>query len=314
MKNSNEVSPKVPEHFAPAEIVLMIKEAAMSWNDDDAASMGAAIAYYTIFSIVPLLIIIMIIMAIAGFFFGADSVQGQVYGQAQSLLGHEGATALQSLVMDASQPASGVLATLIGLVLTLLGASGVFAELKSAMDKIWQTPAEPKQSGFCFLIRRRILTFGVLLAVAFLLIVSLAFSALVSPLQNLFSMPAGGWAFIFEAINFMVSFVLVSALFALIFKLLPRAAIAWGDVIIGALVIAFLFNIGKFLIGLYIGKSALTSGFGAAGSLIGMAIWVYYSAQIFLLGTEFTWVYAKRFGSRKQAPKINNTKTADLRE
>lgn len=310
MQNSNEISPRVSEHFAPTEIVSMIKEAALGWNEDGAASMGAAIAYYTIFSIAPLLIII---MAIAGFFFGAEAVQGQVYGQAQSLLGHDGATALQGLVKSASQPSSGVLATLIGLVLTLLGASGVFAELQGAMDKIWQTPPEPKQSGVWFLIRRRILTFGVLLAVAFLLIVSLAFSALVSSLQNLWSTPVGAWAFIFEAINFAVSFLLVSALFALIFKLLPRAAIAWGDVIIGALVTAFLFNIGKFLIGLYIGKSAVTSSFGAAGSLIAMVIWVYYSAQIFLLGTEFTWVYAKRFGSRKQAHKISNTKTADLK-
>ncbi len=310
MRKSTKVLPEVSKHFAPAEIVSMIKEAAMGWNDDGAASMGAAIAYYTIFSIAPLLIIV---MAIAGFFFGAEAVQGQVYGQAQSLLGHDGATALQGLVKGASQPTSGVLATVIGLVLTLLGASGVFAELQGAMDKIWQTPAEPKQSGFWFLIRRRILTFGVLLAVAFLLIVSLAFSALVSSLQNLWSAPAGAWALVFEIINFGVSFLLISALFALIFKLLPRATIAWGDVIIGALVTAFLFNIGKFLIGLYIGKSAVTSSFGAAGSLIAMVIWVYYSAQIFLLGTEFTWVYAKRFGSRRQTGKITITKTTRSR-
>lgn len=297
MEKSKKVIPKVAAHLRPTEIAVMIKEAALAWNDDGAASMGAAIAYYTIFSIAPLLIII---MAIAGFFFGADAVQGQVYGQAQGLLGKEGATALQGLVKSASQPSSGIFATLIGLALTLLGASGVFAELQGAMDKIWQTPVEKKQTGLWFLIRRRILTFGVLLAVAFLLIVSLAFSALISSLQNLWSVPSGAWTNLFEAINFIASFVLISALFALIFKMLPRATVAWGDVIIGAIVTAFLFNIGKFLIGLYIGKSAVTSGFGAAGSLIAMVIWVYYSAQIFLLGTEFTWVYAKRFGSRKQ--------------
>jgi membrane protein len=237
-------------------------------------------------------------MAIAGFFFGADAVQGQIYGQAQSLLGHEGATALQGLVKSASQPATGFFATVVGLALMLVGASGVFAELQGAMDKIWQTPVEKKQSGIWYLIRRRILTFGVLLAVAFLLIVSLAISALISTVQSLWSVTAGAWVPVFQAINFCVSFLLISALFALIFKLLPRARIAWGDVGIGALVTALLFNIGKFLIGLYIGKSAVTSSFGAAGSLIAMVIWVYYSAQIFLLGAEFTWVYATRFGSR----------------
>ena len=311
MPKSKKVSSTVPQHFAPVEIVSMVKEAALGWNDDGAASMGAAIAYYTLFSIAPLLIIV---MAIAGFFFGAEAVQGQVYGQAQSLLGHDGAIALQGLVKGASQPSSGVLATVIGLVLMLVGASGVFAELQGAMDKIWQTPVEPTQSGFWFIIRRRILTFGVLLAVAFLLIVSLAFSALISSLQNLWSTPEGAWAFAFEIVNFIISFFLISALFALIFKLLPRAAIAWGDVIIGALVTAFLFNIGKFVIGLYIGKSAVTSSFGAAGSLIAMVIWVYYSAQIFLLGAEFTWVYAKRFGSRREASKAAIRKTSHARK
>lgn len=269
----------------------------MGWNADGAASMGAAIAYYTIFSIAPLLIII---MAIAGFFFGADAVQGQIYGQAENFLGNDGAIALQGLVKSANQPTTGLFATVVSLALMLVGASGVFAELQGAMDKIWQTPVEKKQSGIWYLVRRRILTFGVLLAVAFLLIVSLAISALISSVQSLWSVPAGAWAPVFETINFAVSFLLISALFALLFKLLPRATIAWGDVVIGAVVTALFFNIGKFLIGLYIGKSAITSSFGAAGSIIAMVIWVYYSAQIFLLGAEFTWVYAKKFGSRSR--------------
>ena len=294
-RKSNEAGVEVMKHLQPKEIISLVKEAALGWNADGAASMGAAIAYYTIFSIAPLLIII---MAIAGFFFGTDAVQGQIYGQAQTFLGNEGATALQGLVKSANQPTTGLFATGISIGLMLVGASGVFAELQGAMDKIWQTPVEKKKSGLWYIIRRRILTFGVLLAVAFLLIVSLAISALISSIQSLWSVTAEAWVPVFEILNFSVSFLLISALFALLFRLLPRATIAWSDVVMGAIVTALLFNVGKLLIGLYIGKTAITSGFGAAGSIIAMVIWVYYSAQIFLLGAEFTWAYAKKFGSR----------------
>jgi membrane protein len=277
----------------------LVKDAALAWNDDGAASMGAAIAFYTIFSIAPLLIIA---MASAGFFFGTDAAQGHVYAQARSLLGKEGALALQALVESASRPAESIFATVTGLAAMALGATGVFAELQGAMDRIWQVPASKHQSGLWYMIRRRMLTFGMVLGVAFVLLVSLLVSALISALQSLWNPSAGGGPeIILQTVNSAVSFIIVAALFALMFKLLPRVSVAWGDVLIGAAVTALLFEIGKFLIGLYIGKSSVVSGFGAAGTLIALLLWVYYSAQIFLLGAEFTWVYAKHHGSRSRS-------------
>ena len=268
--------------------------------------MGAALAFYTIFSIAPLLIIT---MARAGFFFGAEAAQGQIYAQARSLVGNDGASALEGLVRSASQPTGGFAATIVGLVFMLIGATGVFAELQGAMDRIWQTPVGKEQAGLWYLIRRRMITFGMLLAIAFLLLVSLAVSAFISALQSLWWAPAE-LVIAWQAINFAVSFIMVGALFALMFKMLPRVSVAWGDVLIGAGFTALLFNVGKFLIGLYIGKTGVVSGFGAAGSLIAMVLWVYYSAQIFLLGAEFTWIYAKRYGSRKTTDSTPQTKVA----
>jgi membrane protein len=287
------------------EWLKLLRDSALAWSEDGASSMGAAIAYYTIFSIAPLLVII---MAIAGFFFGAEAAQGQINGQAQGLLGSEGATALQGMEQSASKPAEGIFATMVSVVLMLLGASGVFAELQGAMDRIWQAPVSEQQSGIWNLLRRRVLTFGMLLVIAFLLLVSLAVSAFISTIQSLWSPGNGVLEVVWQAVHFAVSFIIVTALFATIFKLLPRVAVAWRDVVVGAVLTALLFNIGKFLIGLYIGKTGVTSGFGAAGTLIAMVLWVYYSAQIFLFGAELTWTFAQRFGSLKETglPKHNN--------
>ncbi len=284
--------------IGPTDVFHLIKDAALAWNNDSAASMGAAIAYYTIFSIAPLLIIA---TAIAGFFFGVEAAQGHIFGQAQGLLGEEGALALQGLVESASEPAEGFLATVIGLAIMIFGATGVFAELQGAMDRIWQVPAAKQEQGLWYLIRRRMLTFGMVLGVAFVLLVSLIVSALISALEAWWNPYLPGPEMILQILNFAISFIIVTGLFALIFKLLPRVAVAWGDVVIGAAATALLFNIGKFLIGLYIGKSGVVSGFGAAGTLVALLLWVYYSAQVFLLGAEFTWVYAKRYGSRSKS-------------
>ncbi len=293
--------------LGPMEIAVLVKDAGLAWNTDGAASMGAALAFYTIFSIAPLLIIT---MAIAGFFFGAEAAQGQIYAQARNLLGEEGASALQGLVKSASQPTDGFAATIVGLVFMIIGATGVFAELQGAMDRIWQTPVEKEQAGLGYLIRRRIFTFGMLLAVAFLLLVSLAASAFISAIQSLWNLQTNGLEIVLQTINFAISFVMVAGLFALMFKLLPRVSVAWGDVLIGAGFTALLFNIGKFLIGFYIGKTGVVSGFGAAGSVIAVVLWVYYSAQIFLLGAEFTWLYAQRYGSRKATNSTPHMKIA----
>ena len=289
------------------EIAALVKDAGLAWNTDGAASMGAALAFYTIFSIAPLLIIT---MAIAGFFFGTGAAEGQIYAQARSLVGNDGASALEGLVRSASQPTDGFAATLVGLVFMLIGATGVFAELQGAMDRIWQTPVGNVQAGLWYLIRRRIVTFGMLLAIAFLLLVSLAVSAFISALQSLWRTPSEELEIAWQAIDFAVSFIMVAGLFALMFKMLPRVSVAWGDVLIGSVFTALLFNVGKFLIGLYIGKTGVVSGFGAAGSLIAIVLWVYYSAQIFLLGAEFTWLYAKRYGSRKDMDSTPQTKVA----
>ena len=278
------------------EWLKLLKDSALAWSEDGASSMGAAIAYYTIFSIAPLLVIT---MAIAGFFFGAEAAQGQIYGQAQGLLGAEGATALQGMVQSASKPTEGIFATIVSVFLMLLGASGVFAELQGAMDRIWQAPVSEQQAGIWNLLRRRIFTFGMLLAIAFLLLVSLAVSAFISTIQSLWSPGNGALEVVWQAVNFVVSFIIVTGLFATIFKLLPRVTVAWRDAVVGAVLTALLFNIGKFVIGLYIGKTGATSGFGAAGTLIAMVLWVYYSALIFLFGAEFTWLFAKKFGSLK---------------
>jgi membrane protein len=287
-----------PAGLKLGELPKLLRDSALAWSEDGASSMGAAIAYYTIFSIAPLLVIT---MAIAGFFFGAEAAQGQIYAQAQSLLGAEGAAALQGIVQSASKPAEGIVATIVSLFFMLLGASGVFAELQGAMDRIWQAPIPEKQSGIWYLLRRRLLTFGMLLAIAFLLLVSLAVSAFISTIQSLWSPGNVTVEVVWQTVNFVVSFLIVTGLFAIIFKLLPRVSVAWGDVMVGAAVTALLFNIGKFLIGLYIGKTGVTSGFGAAGTVIAMVLWVYYSAQIFLFGAEFTWLFAQRFGSLRES-------------
>ena len=293
--------------LGPMQIAELVKDAGLAWNTDGAASMGAALAFYTIFSIAPLLIIT---MAIAGFFFGAEAAHGQIYAQARSLLGNDGASALEGLIKSASQPSEGLAATILGLVFMVLGATGVFSELQGAMDRIWQTPVSKEQAGLWYLIRRRILTLGMLLAIAFLLLVSLAVSAFISAIQSMWSTPSFVFEIAWHAINFVISFVLVAGLFALMFKLLPRVSVAWGDVMIGAGFTALLFNIGKLLIGLYIGKTGVVSSFGVAGSVIALVLWVYYSAQIFLLGAEFTWLYAKRYGSRQDSDISPHTKVA----
>lgn len=276
----------------------LFKEAALAWNEDSAPSMGAAIAYYTIFSLAPLLIIS---TAIAGFFFGVEAAQGHIFDQARGMIGEEAALALQGLVESASKPTEGFIATVVGLVFMLVGATGVFAELQGAMDRIWEVPEAKQQSGIWYFIRRRLLTFGMVLGVAFLLLVSLVVSAMISALETLWNPYVGVTGIVLQILNFAVSFVILSGLFALIFKMLPRVAVAWRDVIIGAAITALLFNIGKLLIGLYIGQSGVVSGFGAAGSLVAILIWVYYSAQVFLLGAEFTWVYSRHYGSKTRS-------------
>jgi membrane protein len=272
----------------------LLKETALSWSGDYAPSMGAALSYYTLFSIAPLLIIV---IAVAGMVFGDEAARGALFGELRGLTGDQGAKAVEDMVAAADKPREGAAAGVIGILVLLLGATTVFGELQNALDRIWRAPAREKSSGWWKLIRTRLLSFGMVLGIAFLLMVSLVLSAALSALGRLWAFP--GWETLSHALDIAVSFALTTALFALIYKFIPRVHVAWADVWIGAGVTALLFAVGKFLIGLYIGKSAVASTFGAAGSLVVLMLWVYYSAQIFLFGAEFTWVYANEHGSRR---------------
>ena len=293
---SNEVKNASTSGITFPKIWALIKAAAQSWSDDYAPSMGAALSYYTLFSIAPLLLIV---ISIAGLIFGEEAARGEIFGQLNGFMGSEAAAAIQGLLESVNKPAQGTVATTFGIVLVLIGATSVFSELQDAMDRIWRAPARHQTSGIWGLLRARLLSFGMILSIGFLLIVSLVLEAMLSALSRWWSPLFTGWETVTQIINTTVSFALTTLAFAMIYKIMPRVKIDWRDVWIGAGVTAFLFTLGKFLIGFYIGKSGIASGFGAASSIVIVLIWVYYSAQIFLVGAEFTWVYAHLFGSRK---------------
>jgi membrane protein len=271
----------------------LARETMASWQDDYASSMGAALAYYTMFSIAPLLLIV---ISVAGLVFGEQAARGEILDQLQSLMGANGARAVQALLASVNQPRAGLLATALGVGALVIGATSVFGELQNALDRIWQAPRRPDSTGPWRWLRSRLLSLGMILGIGFLLMVSLLASALLATIQRWFGryLDLGVFA---SVVDFAVSLVFITFAFAMIYKLMPRVRVMWKDVWIGAGVTALLFTVGKMAIGLYIGRSAVASTFGAAASLVAMVVWVYWSAQIFLLGAEFTWVWARRFGS-----------------
>ncbi|MDQ0571001.1 membrane protein [Variovorax paradoxus] len=272
----------------------LCKEAAVAWVDDFAPSMGAAISYYTMFSLAPLLVIV---IAVAGALFGTEAVQGQVAAQLAGLIGQEGALAVQALVKSANEPSRGLIAGTISIGVLVVGATTVFAELQSALDRIWHVPERAKPSGVWGILRARVLSFGLILGLAFLLMVSLIVSAVLAALGGWSTGLFPGWELLLQVVNALVTLGILTLLFAMIFKFMPSTPIAWPDVWIGAAVTAVFFEVGKVLIGLYLGKSSVSESFAAAGSLVVLLAWVYYAAQIFLLGAEFTKVYANAHGS-----------------
>jgi membrane protein len=272
------------------------RQAIASWVDDDAPGMGAALAYYALFSIAPL---VLVAVSIAGLVFGADAARGQIFVELRGLMGDAGASAVQGLLQSVSEPRAGALGTAAGLGVLLLGAIGVFGALQSSLDRIWRAPARPRASGLLWLLRSRLMSFGMVLCIGLLLMVSLLVSAGIAAVGRWWQPELAAWELITQAIAFGLDFVFVTFMFAMIYKLMPRASIRWRDVWIGAAFTSVLFNAGKVLIALYLGKSGLASGFGAAGSLVALLVWMYYSAQVFLLGAEFTWVYAYTCGSRQ---------------
>ncbi|MBP8309176.1 MAG: YihY/virulence factor BrkB family protein [Burkholderiaceae bacterium] len=282
-----------------AEVGSLIGQVWRSWNDDYASSMGAALAYYTMFSLAPLLLIV---ISVAGLVFGEAAARGEIQAQLEALMGEQSASAIQSMLASVHDPSKGIAGTLLGVLLLLIGATTVFGELQDALDRIWRVPAKGPGIGWITLLRSRMLSFGMILSLGFLLTVSLVISATLAAAVEFgrrLNPVFGNWSDVVEVGNAMGGFVLAAMAFALIFKVMPRVQVQWKDVWIGAVFTAGLFSLGKSLIGLYIGRSGIASGFGAAGSLVVVLLWVYWSAQILLIGAEFTWVYANRFGSRR---------------
>ena len=263
--------------------------AAGAWMDDYAPSMGAALSYYTLFSLAPLLVLI---IAITGMVFGQDAAQGAIIAQLQSIMGEEGATAVQGLLQAAREPSTGIVASIVGGFLLLLGATAIFAELQTDLDRIWEVPEKEKPSGIWGWLRSRVLSFGLVLGLAFMLMISLVVSAGLAAAGEWLGGGDAAETLLAIVLNFVASFAIFTVLFAMIYKIMPTAKISWHDVWMGAAVTALLFNVGKSLIGLYLAKSSVASGFGAAGSFVILIAWFYYSAQIFLFGAEYTWVYA----------------------
>jgi membrane protein len=274
-------------------IVTLFKETFTEFMDDKAPRLGAALAYYTIFSIAPLLLIA---IAVAGVVYGKQAAQHDVLAQLKGLFGDAAAKSIQELLVSASKPRSGKIATIVGIITLLFGAAGVFGQLKDALNTIWNV--EPKKrSGFIGMVRDRFLSFAMVFGIAFLLLVSLVLDAALSAVARHVGLPGGEtpWQFL----QLGVSFGVVTALFALIFRFLPDTKVEWRDVWYGASFTSFLFVIGKFLLGIYFGRAAVGSAYGAAGSLVLLLVWIYYSAQILFFGAEFTQVYSRHHGSRK---------------
>lgn len=276
------------------DVVPLLKDTAKSWSEDKSPRLAAALAYYTVFSIAPL---VLIAIGIAGFVFGRGAASGAVTHQLENLLGSQAAGAVEGMTAGAGKPSHGLIAAVVGVVTLLFGAAGVFGQLKDALNTVWGVQPKPGQGVWGF-IKDRFLSVTMVLGVGFLLLVSLLLSAAAAALTGPLARLAPGVGWLGPLLDLVLSLVLVTVLFALIFKVLPDAEIEWRDVWIGAFMTAVLFAIGKFLIGLYLGRSSVASGYGAMGSLVVLLLWVYYSAQILLFGAEFTKVYAQKFGSR----------------
>jgi membrane protein len=272
----------------------LMRESAAEWSSDKAPRLGAALSYYTIFSLAPVLLLV---VAVAGLVLGNDAAQGRIVEQLSGLLGTSAAEAIQTMLQKASERGDGILATVIGFATLIVGATGVLIELQDALNTVWKVIPKPGR-GIRGILRDRLLSFGIVLGFGFLLLVSLVLSAAVAVLGSWVGGLIPGWIVIGYILSYGISLGLVALVLAAIFKILPDAKIAWRDVWVGALVTSVMFHLGKLGISLYIGKAGVASTFGAAGSLAVLLVWVYYSSQIVLFGAEFTRVYADKYGSR----------------
>ena len=272
----------------------MTRQTFSEWSNDKGGRLGAALSYYTVFSLAPLLLVV---ISVAGLVFGRQAAEGSLFEQLAGLVGSDAARLIQSAVAKAHQTKGGVLGTGIGILVLLAGATGVVIELQDALDTVWKVRPRPNR-GIWGVVRTRLLSVAMILTLGFLLLVSLVVNAALAALSGWLRAAFGNIAVVSWVIDAVVALAVISTLIALIYKILPDAKVAWRDVWVGALATAILFMIGKYLIGLYIGKASVGSAFGAAGSLAVLLVWIYYSAQIVLLGAEFTRVYANRFGAK----------------
>lgn len=272
----------------------MVKQTFSEWNEDKVPQLGAALAFYTALSIAPLLVIS---LAIAGMVFGEEAARGQIQQQMGSLVGEQGGKAIQQMITSASKPSEGILATVLSTVILIIGASGVFGQMQQSLNTIWEVQPKPGR-GILGMIRDRFLSVAMVFGVAFLLLVSLLLSAALTSMATLLNRLPESLYWLSEVIHFGVTFVVITMLFAMMYKYLPDVKIAWRDVWLGAIITSALFTVGKFAIGLYLGHSSMASSYGVAGSFVVLLVWVYYSSQILFFGAEFTKVYADCYGSR----------------
>jgi membrane protein len=272
----------------------IVKETFSEWSSDNAPRLGAALSYYTVFSLAPILILV---IAVTGVFLGHDAAQGKIVGSLESIIGHESALTIQNAIAKSSEHKSGLMATAIGLVTLILGASGVMIELQGALNTVWKVMPKPG-AGVRRFLRSRLLSLALVITLGFLLLVSLVMSAALEGVVHFLGGFVARWVVLGYLINYGVSIGVITLFFALMFKALPDAKVAWKDVWIGALLTSVLFHVGKYLIALYIGRASVASTFGAAGSLAVLLVWIYYSSQIVLLGAEFTRAYANSVGTR----------------
>ena len=277
-------------------VTALLRQAGAAWLADNAPRFGAALAFYTLFSLAPVLIVA---VSVAGFVFGAKAAQGEIVRQFQGLMGTQSATAIETIIQSTNRPALGAFAITLGLLAILVGASGAFNELQDALNTIWKVDSRTK-SFWTVISRQRLFSLGLVVATGFLLLTSLLVTAALSAPERFVSNLLPISAILLESINFVFSFGVITILFALILKFIPDTPISWRDVRMGAAVTSLLFTVGKVVIGFYLGHSALTSAYGAAASLVIFLIWIYYSAQILLFGAELTHIYALKYGSRME--------------
>lgn len=279
-------------------VIPLLKQTYTKWSEHQAPRLGASVAFYSLLSFAPLLVLI---AAIAALVFDRTTAQNAMIDQARQMIGDRGADTVKSLLINAQKPSSGIFASAVAFITLLFGASGVFSELRDALNTIWD--AQPKDaSGFLGMVKQKLFSFGMVLSVGFLLLVLLILSAGLAFAGKFFGQMLPIPVPVFEVLNLLVSFAVITVLFALLYRYVPSRKIEWRDVWVGAIGTALLFTIGKFLLGLYLGKASVGSAYGAAGSLVAVIVWVYYSAQIFFFGAEFTRVYADAHGDRQPAP------------